>query len=374
MEIRISDTGIGIPPERKDHLFERFFTIDNRDSRVARGTGIGLALIKELIEMQKGTIRVESEEKKGSCFIISLPVIINPSNSGEMIEVLDEAGSTPRQFKHFELTDGHEYIFNNQDQKDDAHPDKRKPVILIVEDEAEVRTFIRDYLGSGYNIYEAADGRTGFEKSVRYNPDIIISDLIMPVMDGIEMCQKIKSDLRTSHIPVIMLTARSSLENKIEGLATGADAYIEKPFSTDLLETQVINILENRKILRNKFSKELVIKPSDITITSVDAAFLQKAIEVVEKHISDFDYDSKEFCREIGMSRSQLHRKLKGLTAQSASEFIRTLRLKRAASMLSQSHLPVEEVSYRVGFKSPAYFTKCFKKHFGKTPTEFLAG
>lgn len=317
---------------------------------------------------------MESEEKKGSCFIISLPVIMNPSNSGEMIEVLDEAGSTPRQFKHFELTDGHEYIFNNQDQKDDAHPDKRKPVILIVEDEAEVRTFIRDYLGSGYNIYEAADGRTGFEKSVRYNPDIIISDLIMPVMDGIEMCQKIKSDLRTSHIPVIMLTARSSLENKIEGLATGADAYIEKPFSTDLLETQVINILENRKILRNKFSKELVIKPSDITITSVDAAFLQKAIEVVEKHISDFDYDSKEFCREIGMSRSQLHRKLKGLTAQSASEFIRTLRLKRAASMLSQSHLPVEEVSYRVGFKSPAYFTKCFKKHFGKTPTEFLAG
>ena len=353
---------------------ERFSTIDNRDSRIARGTGIGLALIKELIEMQKGTIRVESEEKKGSCFFISLPVIMNPSKSGEMIEILDEAGTAPRQFKRFEVTDGHEYIFNNEDQKDEVHPDRRKPVILVVEDEAEVRNFIRDYLGSAYNIYEAADGRTGFEKSVKYDPDLIISDIIMPVMDGMELCQKIKSDLRTSHIPVVMLTARSSLENKIKGLETGADAYIEKPFSIDLLETQVRNILDNRRILRNKFCKELIIKPADITITSVDAAFLQKAMEVVEKHISDFDYDSNEFCREIGMSRSQLHRKLKGLTAQSASEFIRTMRLKRAASMLSQSHLPVEEVSYRTGFRSPAYFTKCFKKLFGKTPTEFLEG
>lgn len=371
IEIKIKDTGIGIPPERKDHLFERFFTIGNRDARVIRGTGIGLALIKELIEMQKGSIQVESEEKKGTCFIILLPVIMNPSNSDEMIEILEEAGSTPRQFKRFELSDGQEYIFNYQVQKDEAHPDKKKPIILVVEDEPEVRSFIRDNLGLGYNICEAVDGKTGFDKSVKCNPDIIISDIIMPVMDGIEMCQKIKSDLRTSHIPVIMLTARSSLENKIEGLETGADAYIEKPFSMDLLETQVRNILENRKILRNKFSKELIIKPADITITSVDALFIQKAMEVVEKHISDSDFDSKEFCREIGLSRSQLHRKLKVLTAQSESEFIRTLRLKRAASMFSQGHLSVEEVSYRVGFKSPAYFTKCFKKLFAKTPSEY---
>ncbi len=165
--------------------------------------------------------------------------------------------------------------------------DKKQPVILVVEDEQEVRAFIRENLGSGYNMIEAADGKTGFDKAVRYDPDIIISDIIMPVMDGIEMCYKVKADIRTSHIPVILLTARTSLENKIEGLETGAEAYIEKPFSLDLLKMQVSNILENRKILRDKFSKELIIKPADITITSVDAVFLQKAIDVVERHISD---------------------------------------------------------------------------------------
>ena len=373
VEIRIKDTGIGIPPERKDHLFERFFTIENRDSRVKRGTGIGLALIKELIDLQKGSIQVESEENKGTCFILLLPAVIDPSSSGEMVEILEEDRSTAKQFQQVELTDDHAYIFSYQDQKNEVYPDRKKPLILVVDDEPEVRTLIRDNLGLSYNICEAADGKTGFEKARRHNPEIIISDIIMPVMDGIEMCKKIKSDLRTGHIPVILLTARPSVENRIEGLAMGADAYIEKPFSMDLLESQVKNILETRKNLRNKFSKELIVKPTDITITSVDASFLQKAMDVVEKHISDFNFDSTGLSEEIGMSRSQLHRKLKGLTSQSASEFIRTLRLKRAASLLGQGHFPVEETSYRVGFKSPAYFTKCFKNHFGKTPSEYMA-
>lgn len=372
VEIRIKDTGIGISPERKDHLFERFFTIENKDARVRRGSGIGLALIKELIDLQKGSINVESEENKGTCFIISLPAITEPPASGGMVEILDEGRSPATLFQRLELTDDHEYIFSYQDGKYDTLADKKQPVILVIEDEQEVRAFIRENLGSGYNMIEAADGKTGFDKAVRFDPDIIISDIIMPVMDGIEMCYKVKSDLRTSHIPVILLTARSSLENKIEGLETGAEAYIEKPFSLDLLKTQVNNILENRKILRDKFSKELIIKPADITITSVDALFLQKAIDVVERHISDHNFDSNEFCRELGMSRSQLHRKLKGLTSQSASEFIRTLRLKRAAFILSQSHLSIEEVSYKVGFNSPAYFTKCFKNLLGKTPSEFI--
>jgi YesN/AraC family two-component response regulator len=207
----------------------------------------------------------------------------------------------------------------------------------------------------------------------RNNPDIIISDVIMPLMDGVEMSKKLKEDIRTSHIPILMLTARTTLESKIEGLGTGADAYIEKPFSLNLLEIQISNLLENRKILRDKFSKELVIQPADITITSVDAIFVQKAMEIVEEHISDADFGSDEFCREIGMSRSQLHRKLKALTSQSSSEFIRTLRLKRAARLLKDSKLSVEEVSFRVGFNSPAYFTKCFKSFFGKTPSGFTA-
>jgi YesN/AraC family two-component response regulator len=240
-----------------------------------------------------------------------------------------------------------------------------------VEDEQEVRDFIRGNFDTKYQIYEAPDGRKGLEMVFRVDPDIIISDIIMPVMDGIEMCQNIKSDIRTSHIPVIMLTARSAVETRIESLETGADAYIEKPFSMDLLETQVNNLLESRKLLRGKFSKELVIKPTDIAITSMDETFIRKAMEIVDKHISDSSFGSEEFCREIGMSRSQLHRKLKALTAQPASEFIRTMRLKRAASLLKESHLTVEEISFRAGFNSPAYFTKCFKSFFGKTPSEY---
>ena len=186
------------------------------------------------------------------------------------------------------------------------------------------------------------------------------------------MCRKLKEDIRTSHIPVIMLTARSSADNKIEGLETGADAYIEKPFSIDLIDVQIKNLLENRMILRNKFSKELIIKPSDIVVTSVDAKFIQKATDIVEKNISNPDFSSDEFCKEIGLSRSSLHRKLIALTSQSASEFISTIRLKRAVNLLEQSGMSVEEVSYKVGFTSPAYFTKCFKSFFGRTPSEYL--
>jgi YesN/AraC family two-component response regulator len=249
--------------------------------------------------------------------------------------------------------------------------DKSKHLALLVDDDSDVRTFIREYFENDYQIFEASNGKEGLEMAFRYDPDIIITDIIMPLMDGVEMCKKLKGDIRTSHIPIIMLTARSSVESKIKGLETGADAYIEKPFSVNLLEIQVSNLIENRMIMRNKFRKELVIQPADIAITTVDAIFIEKAVKIVDDHISDLNFGSDEFCKAIGMSRSQLHRKLKALTSQPASEFIRTLRLRRAAKLLRESQLSVEEISYRVGFNSPAYFTKCFKALFGKTPSEF---
>lgn len=370
-EIMVRDNGIGIPSEQKGHLFERFFRIERHDSIIRRGSGIGLALTKELVDLHKGRIVVESEENKGTCFTIQIPAGSKSWSDDQTLEKSGPKKSLTDLTQPFVLTEEHEYVNKYSVNKSKMYRNKDNPLILLVEDEAEVRTFIRDYFEINYQICEAPNGNEGLEMAVRNNPDIIISDVIMPLMDGIEMCIKLKEDLRTSHIPIIILTARSSIEDKIGGLETGADAYLEKPFSIDLLEVQINNLLDNRKKLRDKFSKELVIKPSDIAITSVDAVFIQKAMDIVDKHISDHGFGSDEFCKEIGMSRSQLHRKLKALTSQPASEFIRTMRLKRAANLLRDSKLSVEEVSFRVGFNSPAYFTKCFKALFGKTPSEF---
>jgi signal transduction histidine kinase/ligand-binding sensor domain-containing protein/DNA-binding response OmpR family regulator len=371
IEIMVRDNGIGIPPEHKGLLFERFYRIERHDSIIRRGTGIGLALTKELVDLHKGKIMVESEENKGTCFTILLPAKKDYGSDNQTLEQGDEEKSFKDSIQNFVLTDEHEYVHKYSGQKCKVFRDKRYQIMLLVEDEPDVRTFIREHFELNYKIIEASDGIEGFEMAVSNNPEIIISDVIMPLMDGVDMCQKLKEDIRTSHIPIILLTARTSIENKIEGLETGADAYIEKPFSVDLLEVQINNLLENRKKLRDKFSKELVLKPADIAITQVDAIFIQKAMDIVEKHMSDLDFGSEEFCSEIGMSRSQLHRKLKALTSQPASEFIRTMRLKRAASLLKDSRLSVEEISFRVGFNSPAYFTKCFKALFGKTPSEF---
>jgi len=371
IEITVRDNGIGIPPEDIEHIFERFFRIKKHDSIIRRGTGIGLALSKELVNLHQGKIMVESEEKKGTCFVILLPAGNYPWTEDQMATGTKEEKSMTESLHPFVLIHENEYVHSYAGLKNKMVHDKKHPTLLLVEDEDDVRNFIREYFETTYQIIQAHDGTEGLAMAIRYNPDIIISDVIMPLMDGVEMCQKLKEDIRTSHIPIILLTARTSLESKIEGLETGADAYIEKPFSLDLMEVQINNLLENRKILSEKFSKELLLKPADIVITSVDAIFIQKAMEIVDRHISDADFSSAEFCREIGMSRSQLHRKLKALTSQPASEFIRTIRLKQAAGLIKESQLSVEEISYRVGFNSPAYFTKCFKALFGKTPSEW---
>lgn len=371
VEISVRDNGIGIPSEHKGHLFERFFRIERHDSIIRRGTGIGLALTKELVNLHKGKILVESQENKGTCFSILLPAG-QDHWSNDQIAAYNEHDKGISGISHsYVLTEEHEFAHKYSGQKNRINQSKKDPILLLVEDEEDVRTFIREYFEFNYQICEASNGIEGHQTAIRVIPDIIITDVIMPLMDGLEMCKRLKEDKRTSHIPIVMLTARSSIESKIEGLEICADAYIEKPFSVDLLEAQVNNLLESRKLLRDKFSKEFVIKPADIAITSVDTIFIEKAMNLVEKHISDPDFGSDEFCREIGMSRSQLHRKLKALTSQSASEFIRTIRLKRAASLLKESRLSVEEITYQVGFNSPAYFTKCFKSLFGKTPSDF---
>jgi signal transduction histidine kinase/ligand-binding sensor domain-containing protein/DNA-binding response OmpR family regulator len=369
IEIRVKDNGIGIPAHSQDQIFERFSRIETKNSPAKRGTGIGLALTRELVELQSGTISLISEENKGTEFIIRLPVIANPGECDEMSEFLSEpiknrpAGPDPAMEGDHEFIDRHHADNNNR-------AERGKPVVLLVEDEAEMRYFIRENLRKSYNIHEASNGRKGLDMALKLIPDLIVSDIEMPVMDGIDLCKSIKSDKRICHIPVILLAAHSDTESMVEGLKSGADGYVGKHYGLQLLDAQIRNILKTRRVLKNKFSREFIVKPSDISIKSLDTVFIEKALAVVEKHMQDSEFSTEEFAREMFMSRSKLHRKLTLLTSQSANEFIQSIRLRRAVDLIKNSQMSMEEISILVGFNSPAYFTKCHKKHFGKTPTE----
>jgi signal transduction histidine kinase/DNA-binding response OmpR family regulator len=372
VHIIIQDTGIGIAEDDLQHIFDRYFRVENPDSFVQTGSGIGLSLARELTELHSGKIEVASKLGKGSTFRVLLPLGKDHLAPDEMVGPEEvRKGRQSVSMKQFVLKDEREYI-DKYDPRQPQLDQSSRPLILIVDDDRELREFIKTNFHDGYIVIEAENGKEGFDMALKNNPDIIISDVMMPVMDGIELCTKLKTDLKTSHIPIILLTAKAGIENKIEGLDTGADAFIAKPFTTRLIEVQIHNILENRKNLRRKFSKELVLQPSEITITPVDADFLQKAIGVVEEHMSDTDFSVDSFIRKMGMSRSRMHRKIKALTAQSTTEFIRTIRLKRAVALLEQSQLSIEEISYAVGFSSTAYFSKCFRMQFGLPPSEYL--
>ncbi len=371
VRIEIEDNGIGISEHDLEHIFDRYYRVENPDSFVQTGSGIGLSLARELTELHGGQISVSSRLGKGSCFAVYLPCGKEHLSEEEIVDrVVTERGEV-FPVKQFALTDEREYIDKYEPLQPQLDQSDR-PLLLIVDDDPELRAFIKNNFRDNFIVIEAENGEEGFEMALKNNPDIIISDIMMPVLDGIDLCRKIKTDIKTSHIPLILLTAKGNIESKIEGLDVGADAYISKPFTVKLIEAQISNIFETRQKLRKKFSKELILQPSEIAITSLDAEFLQKAIDTVEKHISDTEFTVDAFIHEMGMSRSRMHRKIKALTAQSTSEFIRSIRLKRSLSILEKSQMSIEEVAYSVGFNSTAYFTKCFRSQFGKTPTDYI--
>ncbi len=234
-----------------------------------------------------------------------------------------------------------------------------------------MRAYIRDQLTAGYRVLEAVDGREGLDKALETIPDLIISDVMMPKLDGYQLCEKLKTDERTSHVPVILLTAKSSGESKIEGLELGADDYVTKPFDSRELHVRVKNLITLRRKLRERFTRALVLKPSETNAPSMDEAFLRKVMAAVEKHLGNEDFSVEMLGQEIGMSRTQLHRKLKALTNQTASDLIRSLRLQRAADLLQRRAGTVAEIAFQVGFGDPSYFTKCFREQFGCLPTEY---
>ena len=248
----------------------------------------------------------------------------------------------------------------------------RSPVILIVEDNADLRHYIRDGLNHQYKIFEAENGEDGFVKATKEIPDLIISDVMMPEMDGFELCKKLKNDERTSHIPVILLTARAAREDKIEGLETGADDFIPKPFDSDELKIRIKNLINQRKKLREQFSKQSNLLFDQITPTSADEKFVKRIMEIISQHISDSDFNLESLSNEAGMSQMQLHRKIKGLFGYSPAEFVKTIRLKRGAEMLRIKTGNISEIAYEVGFENPAYFSTCFRQQFGISPSAFV--
>jgi signal transduction histidine kinase/DNA-binding response OmpR family regulator len=367
VSISVTDTGIGIPPEQLDRVFDRFYQVDASQPREQEGSGIGLALVKELVELHHGTIQVQSERGRGTTFTVHLPLGRSHLKDDEVVEVPVTVEPIMREE---EGTVADEAVGGASEARESGKAKGEKPIVLIVEDHADVRAYIKNYLVSAYQVTEARDGAEGIDKALETVPDLIISDVMMPRKDGYEVCRTLKLDQKTSHIPIILLTARAASESTIEGLETGADDYLIKPFEPKELLARVKNLIDLRRKLRERFRASVPLKPGEVAVTSMDDAFLQKVKSVVETHIGDEGFGVENLGNEVSMSRSQVHRKLTALTGMSASDFIRYLRLHRAMDLLKQNAATVAEIAYSVGFNSPAHFTKCFRDQFGMTPTE----
>ena len=367
VELHIKDTGKGISKEQFIHIFDRFYQGDSSNTREYEGTGIGLSLTKELIELHKGTISVSTEVGKGTDFIVNLPL-------GDM-SLDKEKLVYKNKFSFIEINNQFKtdrFSENPQPAAGIQLPETgNKEIILIVEDNPDVRAYMLELTKQDYKVIEACNGVEGISKAQEAIPDIIITDVMMPKMDGYKFSKEIRNDEKTSHIPIIMLTAKAGLDDKIEGLETGIDAYLTKPFSAKELRVRIKNLIVQRKELRRKFSQATIIKPSEVSIITADQQFLQKAIKIIESHFDDEQFSVEKLAEEMNMSVSQLNRKLNALIDQPAGQVIRSLRLQKAADLLKQNAGSIAEICYKVGFNDQAYFTRAFKKQFGYTPSDF---
>ncbi|AUP78529.1 hybrid sensor histidine kinase/response regulator transcription factor [Flavivirga eckloniae] len=363
--LSIKDNGYGMEPKHTNLIFERFFQIETSQN-FSNGSGIGLTLTKRLVELHHGNIKVESELGMGSLFTVELPLGKKHLNSNEIFKAFkhgeDVANYSERKWKKPD-------VINKPDKE---VTNKNLPLLLIIEDNLDVRKFIVSCFSEEYNIQEASNGGIGYELATELIPDLIISDVMMPEMDGISLCSKLKKDINTCHIPIILLTARTSLIFKKDGLQTGADDYINKPFKPSILRLKVKNLMESRKKLHEYFIRNYRINPKEVVLNSKDDEFLEKAINCIERHLSNSDFNVSTFIEEIGMSRSVLFRKIKSLTGQSTTEFIRVIRIKRAAQLLVQNQMSISEIAYEVGFNDLKYFRTCFRRQFKCSPSEYI--
>jgi CheY-like chemotaxis protein len=365
VSITVQDNGKGIKPEHFDNIFKTFFSYE--EGAKSSGTGIGLALAKSLIELHHGKIDVDSIQNEVTKFTVTLPTGKDQFTVDD-ITIHQEEYDDVKQY--MDVFPENTTIDLPQAVTDESQLEKK---LLIVEDNAEVSSFLVSVFNKEYIVLEANDGMKGMEVALAEIPDVIISDVMMPEKDGITLCKELKTNINTCHIPVILLTARTSLVFQLEGLNLGADDYITKPFNSKLLQLKVRNLLRLREVIQRSFtdSKILRVEPHAVTLTSRDEAFVEKALKSVEDNMSNVDYSIEDLCKDVGMSKTSLFRKLKAMTGQSANEFIRTIRLKRAAQLLPQHELSIAEVAYAVGFNDPKYFRICFKKLFNVSPSEY---
>ena len=350
----VFNSGSHISPKEVDAIFERFYQIDGHQA----GTGIGLALVRAFVEMHGGQITAHSNEK-GATFTVLFPaqsvslyhptVVTLPTEEAEVSATLIETDLP-------------------LDEEDTKTADR--PTVLVIDDNADIRNYVKTLLAEEYHVLDASEAATGIRLAMKYVPDVIISDVMMPGMDGIECCRRLKTELQTCHIPVILLTACSLDEQRIQGYNGGADSYISKPFNSQLLLSRIRNLIDSRRQLRQFFGDNQTLAKENIC--DIDKDFVSRFKSLVEEKMRDPELNVEDLGKDMGLSRVQLYRKLKSLTNYAPNELLRQARLKKAISLLASSEMTVAEIAYEVGFSSPSYFTKCYKEQFGESPTDFL--
>ena len=363
--ITVRDNGIGISPEKLPYVFDRFYQAESDGNRKFEGTGIGLSLAKELVELHLGSLNINSTVGVGTEVLVCLPLSV-PEDLGKSSNYDNKIVET--------CSPGIEDHLSgpvDQETSKTVNGNSKTPLVLVIDDHSEMRKYLRSCLEGRYRVIEADDGESGLEMAREKIPDLVVSDVMMPGKDGFQLCAELKSDEKTCHLPVILLTARAGEENRLQGLETGADVYLTKPFNARELLVQAANLINLRQKLREKFSIESFLQSGHLADNNIDEAFLQRVTQVVEKNISDAGFNVENLAQQLRMSKTQLYRKLLALTNQSASHFIRSVRLHHARKLLRQDGSLINEVAFLVGFNSHAYFSKCFRDQFGYTPTEF---
>lgn len=361
--LRIADTGKGIPAEELPHLFERFYQAKG----AIGGTGIGLSLVKAYIDMHHGDVHAESEDGKGTTFVIKLP----DSQPG-----YDPAKDAPAATQAEKGLVDDNYIATDSTPKENSDRitnaedfDAERPLVLIIDDNNGMRAYLRSILQDKYNVSEATNGEQGLEKARREVPKLVVCDVMMPVMNGLEFTKRLKADTATSHIPVVLLTARSLSEQRKEGYDTGADSYITKPFSGQVLLSRIENLMRSRVMLRSVFAGDKQEAEEEEKLNAADKSFVGRLRSAIQENLGDSDFSVERLGEEIGLSRVQLYRKVKALTGQTPVELLRKARLTKARQLLEKTEKSVSEIAYEVGFTSPSYFNKCFKDEFDINPS-----
>ncbi|MDR2921522.1 MAG: response regulator [Tannerella sp.] len=360
--LKVKDDGKGLSAEAVRNLFKRFYEGDYRKFKTI-GTGIGLSLTKDLAELHKGTINVISEPDKGTCFYMTIPINRDAYQDDEIDDSLIVSTDRTEPF----------FYGQSDDENQDIITHNKAYTLLIIEDNEDILNLLVRLLGVDYNLFTARNGKEGIEQMKREPINLVISDIMMPEMDGIEFCKLIKNDLETSHIPILLVTAKSQEEDRVVAYESGADGFITKPFSLSVLQARVNNLLKARERNTRDFKKQLVFEANELDYTSLDESFLQKAIDLITENLSNSDFDQQQFIEAMGTSKSTLQRKIKSLTGLNASGFIRNIRLKAACRLMeTKQHIRISELAYAVGFNDPKYFSVCFKKEFGMQPSEYI--